>query len=72
MTVTHGLVIGKFYPPHAGHHLLVRTAARTCRQVTVVVMAAFTESIPLLLFHAALTYRSITPGCTHVSPTRDC
>ena len=23
----HGLVIGKFYPPHAGHHHLVRMAA---------------------------------------------
>ncbi|MGI5144365.1 AAA family ATPase [Streptomyces sp. CA-106110] len=43
----HGLVIGKFYPPHAGHHFLVRTAADSCRRVTVVVMAADVESIPL-------------------------
>ena len=43
----HGLVIGKFYPPHAGHHLLVRTAASQCGQVSVVVMAASHESIPL-------------------------
>ncbi|MFS4091162.1 AAA family ATPase [Streptomyces sp. AF1A] len=43
----HGLVIGKFYPPHAGHHFLVRTAASSCRRVTVVVMAADVESIPL-------------------------
>ncbi|MFJ3339367.1 AAA family ATPase [Streptomyces sp. NPDC086766] len=43
----HGLVIGKFYPPHAGHHFLVRTAADSCRRVTVVVMAADAESIPL-------------------------
>jgi NadR type nicotinamide-nucleotide adenylyltransferase len=45
----HGLVIGKFYPPHAGHHLLIRTAAATCRRVTVAVLAASTESIPMHL-----------------------
>ncbi|WP_055588059.1 AAA family ATPase [Streptacidiphilus griseoplanus] len=43
----HGLVIGKFYPPHAGHHFLIRTAADSCRRVTVVAMAADVESIPL-------------------------
>ncbi|MFJ1704193.1 AAA family ATPase [Kitasatospora sp. NPDC088346] len=43
----HGLVIGKFYPPHAGHHFLIRAAADACERVTVVVMAADTESIPL-------------------------
>jgi NadR type nicotinamide-nucleotide adenylyltransferase len=43
----HGLVIGKFYPPHAGHHFLIRAAADACEQLTVVVMAADVESIPL-------------------------
>lgn len=43
----HALVIGKFYPPHAGHHLLVDAAAATCERVSVVVMAATQESIPL-------------------------
>ena len=43
----HGLVIGKFYPPHAGHHFLIRSAAESCDLVTVVVMAADVESIPL-------------------------
>ncbi|MEV4613393.1 AAA family ATPase [Kitasatospora sp. NPDC049258] len=43
----HGLVIGKFYPPHAGHHFLIRAAADACELVTVVVMAADRESIPL-------------------------
>ncbi|RYX96132.1 MAG: transcriptional regulator [Comamonadaceae bacterium] len=47
MKSAHGLVIGKFYPPHAGHHLLVRTAASQCDRVTVVVMAASHESIGL-------------------------
>ncbi|GAA0668497.1 nicotinamide-nucleotide adenylyltransferase [Kitasatospora atroaurantiaca] len=43
----HGLVIGKFYPPHAGHHFLIRTAADACDRVTVVVMAADVETVPL-------------------------
>jgi HTH-type transcriptional repressor of NAD biosynthesis genes len=43
----HGLVIGKFYPPHAGHHFLIRSAAESCDRVTVVVMGADVESIPL-------------------------
>lgn len=43
----HGLVIGKFYPPHAGHHLLVRTAAACADRVTVVVAASSVESVPL-------------------------
>ena len=34
MTSTrHGLVIGKFYPPHEGHHLLISTAAAICERV---------------------------------------
>lgn len=47
MKPRHGLVIGKFYPPHAGHELLVRTAASLCERVSVVVMAASTEHLPL-------------------------
>ncbi|MEV4556527.1 AAA family ATPase [Kitasatospora sp. NPDC049285] len=43
----HALVIGKFYPPHAGHHFLIRSAADAAEQVTVVVMAADDETIPL-------------------------
>lgn len=39
MTPTrHGLIIGKFHPPHAGHELLVRTAARAARRVSVLVL----------------------------------
>ena len=43
----HGLVLGKFYPPHAGHHHLIRTALRRCERVTVEVLASGVESIPL-------------------------
>ncbi|GLY05956.1 MULTISPECIES: AAA family ATPase [Actinoplanes] len=47
MRFGHGLVIGKFYPPHAGHHALIEAAAAACERVTVVVAPASTESIPL-------------------------
>jgi HTH-type transcriptional repressor of NAD biosynthesis genes len=43
----HGLILGKFYPPHAGHHLLVRAAAAVCDRVSVLVLASQVESIPL-------------------------
>ncbi|MFD6094289.1 AAA family ATPase [Oerskovia sp. NPDC060338] len=42
----HGLVIGKFYPVHAGHVNLVRTALSRCERVTVQVLTASRESIP--------------------------
>lgn len=41
-----GLIIGKFYPPHAGHHFLIDTALRECAEVTVVVLAASSETLP--------------------------
>lgn len=47
MSERHGLVIGKFYPPHIGHKLLIGTAARQCDRVTVIVMAASHESLDL-------------------------
>ena len=47
MTTAHGLIIGKFYPPHAGHHLLIRTAAAVSDRVTVLVCASDVETIPL-------------------------
>ncbi|MGC4758718.1 AAA family ATPase [Micromonospora trifolii] len=45
----HGMVVGKFYPPHAGHHALIRAAAARCAEVTVVVAPSRRESIPLAL-----------------------
>lgn len=43
----HALVLGKFYPPHRGHHLLVRAAAEASERTTVAVLASSAESIPL-------------------------
>ena len=42
----HGLLIGKFYPPHRGHHAAIREASSRCDHVTVLVMAAAGESVP--------------------------
>lgn len=46
-TLGHGLVVGKFYPPHRGHQFLIGQAAARCAQVTVLVMAAGCETLPL-------------------------
>jgi HTH-type transcriptional regulator, transcriptional repressor of NAD biosynthesis genes len=43
----HGLVLGKFYPPHLGHLHLITEAAAGCDAVTVLVMAARGETLPL-------------------------
>lgn len=56
----HGLVIGKFYPPHAGHLQLVRTALARCERVTVEVLESTRESIPAALRAAWL--RAEAPG----------
>lgn len=42
-------MLGKFLPPHAGHHLLIRTAARACERVTVLVLGSAAEPIPVEL-----------------------
>lgn len=44
---SHAFVLGKFYPPHAGHHGLIRAAAAQSVRTTVAVLAASVESIPL-------------------------
>ena len=43
----HGLVIGKFYPPHLGHEYLIRTAAKHSQAVTVAVLGSSVESISI-------------------------
>ncbi|MEU4423670.1 AAA family ATPase [Actinoplanes sp. NPDC024001] len=47
MRYGHGLIVGKFYPPHAGHHALIEAAAAACERLTVVVAPSSAESIPL-------------------------
>lgn len=43
----HGLVIGKFYPPHLGHAYLIRAAAQHSAHVTVLVLGASVESLSI-------------------------
>lgn len=43
----HALIIGKFYPPHSGHHRMIRHAATIAERVTVVAMSSAVETIPL-------------------------
>jgi HTH-type transcriptional repressor of NAD biosynthesis genes len=43
----HSLVLGKFYPPHCGHHHVIRTAAKLSDRTTVAVLASAVETIPL-------------------------
>lgn len=62
--MAHGLIVGKFYPPHAGHHHLIETAARACDEVTVVVAPSTVESIPLADRLAWL--REVHAGSPHV------
>lgn len=41
------MVIGKFYPPHAGHAHLIRTAAAQSEHVAVLVLGSRFESVPV-------------------------
>ncbi|MDQ0797178.1 AAA family ATPase [Streptomyces sp. B1I3] len=65
----HGLVLGKFYPPHAGHHHLVRTAQDRCERLTVLVCAASVESVPLA--DRVAWMREVHPGVRVVGAVDD-
>lgn len=43
----HGLAVGKFYPPHAGHHWLIDQASADCNKLTVAVCYSSVENIPV-------------------------
>ncbi|ANJ28116.1 AAA family ATPase [Agromyces aureus] len=43
----HGLIIGKFYPLHAGHLALIRYASQHAHRVTVLVMGSTFETMSL-------------------------
>lgn len=43
----HGMVLGKFYPLHAGHSHLIEEALLACERVTVLLLATHAETIPL-------------------------
>lgn len=56
----HGLTIGKFYPPHLGHHHLIATAQSQCEQVSVLVCWKPEQSVPVEVRVACL--REEHPG----------
>lgn len=55
--MTRGLVIGKFYPPHAGHDHLLDVAQAGCDELTVLVVATSTEALDVELRAAWLRER---------------
>lgn len=65
----HGLVIGKFYPPHLGHEYLIARAAGACETVTVLVMAGAGETIPLSDRVAWLREAGVGAGQPNVTVT---
>lgn len=44
--MNHGLVLGKFYPPHKGHLNLIREAKKQCDFLTVLICSLEREIIP--------------------------
>src|SRR4051794_23510707 len=62
--------MGKFYPPHAGHHALIRRAARECDRVVVAVVASVAESIPLADRVAWLAAEHAEDGNVRIVGTR--
>ena len=42
-----GVVIGKFYPPHRGHHYLINTAMAQCERVSVLVCWKPEQTVPI-------------------------
>lgn len=42
-----GLVIGKFYPPHLGHHYLIDTALEQSEHVTVLVLGTVFDTVSI-------------------------
>ena len=42
-----GIIVGKFLPPHAGHHHLIEVAQAACAQLTIVLFGKAAEPIPI-------------------------
>jgi len=46
MTFNHGLILGKFYPPHLGHLHLIQEGKKKCNHLTVIIASLANEIIP--------------------------
>lgn len=42
----HGVIVGRFLPPHAGHHHLIETAVAQCGRLTVILCGKPVDPIP--------------------------
>ena len=49
-----GVVIGKFYPPHNGHHYLIRSASAQCGHLAVLVCWKPEQTVPIEVRMACL------------------
>lgn len=58
--MTHGFLLGKFMPPHAGHVFLCKTAAQLCDRLTVLVCSLPGDPIPGKLRFAWM--KDLLPG----------
>ena len=47
MRFRHALVVGKFYPPHRGHHHLIRSAAAVSERTTVAMLGSSVETMSI-------------------------
>jgi HTH-type transcriptional repressor of NAD biosynthesis genes len=71
---TTGLVLGKFYPPHLGHQLLIDAASASVDDLYVLVVASDNESLGLeerVRWIAKMSTHptTIVMGCTDNTPT---
>lgn len=60
--MTHGVVVGKFYPPHRGHRHLIDVAVSQSERVTVLVVDGRDEAPPAML--RAQWLRELHPDVT--------
>lgn len=65
----HALVLGKFYPPHAGHSFLIERALSKCERVTVMLIGKAADEIPVGLRHQWLA--ELHPSASVLSGTAE-
>lgn len=46
MNVRHGLIVGRFDPPHLGHSFLIESAAEQCDRLVVYVNSRASDAVP--------------------------
>ena len=63
----HGLVLGKFLPPHRGHQFLIETALAQCERLTVLACSLAKEPIPGILRYKWLREMYPQARVAHVS-----